>query len=1207
MPTPEAQAREKIDALLVAAGWVVQDYKAFNPSAARGIALREVPLASGRCDYLLLVDRAPAGVIEAKKEGTTLSAVADQSGQYGENLPDFLAALLPGTKAIPFAYESTGVETLFRDERDPEPRSRRVFAFHKPETLAGWLAEPDTLRARLRHFPVLPTAGMRQCQIEAITSLEKSFAADRPRALIQMATGAGKTYTACAFTYRLIRYAGARRVLFLVDRANLGRQAKGEFDQFVTPDTGRKFTELYNVQHLTSNSLDTVARVTLCTIQRLYSILRGEAGFDEDLDEKSTAELSAADARPKDVAYNSAVSIEAFDFIVTDECHRSIYGLWRQVLEYFDAHLIGLTATPGKQTVGFFNQNLVMEYNHERAVADGVNVGYEVYRIKTEVTGQGGLIEKGFYIDRRSKETRARRLELLDEDLPFAASELDRSIVVESQIRTVLTAFRDALGTDLFPGRTLVPKTLIFAKDDSHAEDIVHLVREVFGRGNDFAKKITYKSAEWKRHPAALDRTTSGESPLPPPRRQSGEQLIAEFRTSPSLRIAVTVDMIATGTDIKPLECLLFLRDVRSRVYFEQMKGRGTRVLTSTDLQAASGADAHAKTHFVIVDAVGVCESDKTESRPLERQPTVNFPQLLLGVALGKRDEDTLTTLAGRLARLDRELTPPQRSQLAAIAGGKTISQLAASLLRAVDPDEVEAASRRLMLSDEDRRAIEVASFFNPLAPVEITAANLPHWRQEGVTYFITFRLADSIPAEKLAEWKHDRDVWLRKVEAASRRLPSGQKRQDAASTATALSPDQQAEYHRLFSGRIEHWLDQGHGSCVLGIPECCAIVESALRHFDGDRYALGEFTVAPNHVHVLVRPNTGHDLGEILHSWKSYTAKELIKVEAASRRLSDFWSTLAEARAAANAEITDRYPATIQPRPVWQKESYDHIVRDATALRRIEDYIRGHDADEKKRRDAASTLADRAKKKLLTDACAPFENNVLRDALAQVKQAAEQTIDTVTIDQVQFSGFDAAAKAKAASLVQTFRTYVETHRAEITALQILYSRPYAQRLTEPMLKELGIKLRDANATWTEDNLWRAHAATAPEKVKGRSQAGRFADLVALVRFSLQQQPILEPFADSVRQRFDSWLQRKSGVPPLRSGEKRRDAASTFTPDQLAWLELIRDHIATTCSIETDDFDYAPFSQRGGLGRAHQLFGEKLPALLDELNSTLAA
>ncbi len=655
--TPEQKARVDIDALLVAAGWAVQDYKAYNPAQARGIALREVPLASGRCDYLLLVDRAAVGVVEAKKAGVTLSTVADQSAHYGANLPDFLQT---GGK-LPFLYESTGVETWFRDERDPAPRSRRVFSFHRPETLAALLAEPDTLRARLAALPTahpLPAQNLRACQVEGITHLEQSFADARPRALIQMATGAGKTYTACSFTYRLIKHAGAKRVLFLVDRANLGRQAMAEFQQFVAPDTGRKFTEVYNVQHLTSNNLDSVARVTICTIQRLYSLLRGEE-LDEEVDELSGYEVATADDRPKDVAYNPAIPIEAFDFIVTDECHRSIYGLWRQVLEYFDAFLVGLTATPSKQTIGFFNQNLVMEYNHERAVADGVNVGYEVYRIKTKVTEEGGKVEKGFYVDRRSKETRAVRWERLDEDLTYAAKDLDRSVVVKSQIRTVLQAFKDALATELFPGRTLVPKTLIFCKDDSHAEDTVHLVREVFGKGNDFAKKITYKTynPETKRY-------------------EKSETLIQEFRTSPQLRIAVTVDMIATGTDIKPLECLLFLRDTRSRTYFEQMKGRGTRVLTPTDLQAVSGADAHAKTHFVIVDAVGVCESDKTDSRPLERQRTVAFDKLLLGVALGKRDEDTLTTLAGRLARLDREIYPRDASRLWPLAGGKSLSEL---------------------------------------------------------------------------------------------------------------------------------------------------------------------------------------------------------------------------------------------------------------------------------------------------------------------------------------------------------------------------------------------------------------------------------------------------------------------------------------------------------------------------------------------------
>ncbi len=930
--TPEQLARQQIDAQLVACGWVVQDFKAVDFSVARGVALREVPLKTGPCDYLLLVDREALGVIEAKKEGARLSGVADQSGRYATSLPALLANGMTGQ--LPFAYESTGVETLFRDARDPDTRSRRVFAFHRPETLADWAAESDTLRRRLAQMPTahpLATNGMRDCQIEAITGLEKSFAENRPRALIHMATGAGKTFTACAFTYRLIKYAKARRILFLVDRANLGEQARDEFHAYRTPETGRLFTELYNVQHLTSPNIDDVCRVTICTIQRLYSILRGE-DLAEGADDLSGAELAAAlgSTRTRDVAYNATVPIEKFDFIVTDECHRSIYNLWRQVLEYFDGFLVGLTATPAPQTIAYFGQNRVAEYNHERAVVDGVNVGYDVYRIKTRVTEQGGKVEKGFLIDHRSKASRRARQAVLADDLDYTPADLDRSVVVPDQIRTVLCTYRDAVFTELFPGRTLVPKTLIFAKDDSHAEDIVHLCREVFGKGNDFCKKITYQA----KHPVTGKPAKSKE-------------LIKEFCLSPTLRIAVTVDMIATGTDIKPLEVLIFLRDVRSRVYFEQMKGRGTRVLSPTDLQSVSGEDARAKTHFVIVDAVGVCESDKTESRPLDRQPTVPLKTLLQRVIFpGGRDEDTLTTLAARLARLDRELEPKQRQQIAAVSGGHSPATLAGALLRAYDPD---------------------------------------------------------------------------------------------------------------------------------------AIAERATGQPDADP----QF-VAP----------------EVLES---------------------------------------------------------------------------------------------TRQQLITEACAPFDKPALRETLEKLKKETEQTIDIYTPDEVLSQGFDAAAKAKAAGLVQAFRDYLAQHQTEIDALQILYSRPFKQRLTELMLKELEQKLRDNHAAWTEDRLWDAFAVTEPSKVKGRSQAGRFADLVALVRFALQQQPVLAPFADSVSERFHEWLTDKA------------QSGAVFTPEQLAWLNLIRDHIATSLSIEPDDFDYSPFSQRGGLGKAHQLFGEQLPKLLDELNQQLVA
>jgi len=485
MTTPEQQARAKLDTLLQAAGWVVQDRKDFNRNAALGVAVREFQLAAGPCDYLLFLDGKAAGVIEAKKSGVTLSGVAEQSEKYMLELPAHLARW--DTRLL-LDYESTGDETFFRNMRDPRPRSRRVFAFHTPATLYAWLKQDNTLRDRLRALPPLDKRGLRECQIDAIGGLAASLAHDRPRSLIQMTMGAGKTFTACTFSHRLITYAQARRILFLVDRNNLGDQTLKEFQNFQPPGSAHRFTDTYIVQHLHTNRIDQDAKVVITTIQRLYAMLRGEE-LDPENEETSnfeTWETDEGDIRP--VAYNPDIPIETFDFIITDECHRSIYGLWRQVLEYFDAHIIGLTATPSKHTLGFFNQNLVAEYPYERSVADGVNVGYEVFRIRTRVTAHGGRVDAVAYqVPVRDRRTRAVRYRRLDEDLEYTAMELDRSVTAPNQIRTVIQCFKDKLFTELFPDRTgtWVPKTLIFAKDDNHAEEIVHIVREVFGEGND--------------------------------------------------------------------------------------------------------------------------------------------------------------------------------------------------------------------------------------------------------------------------------------------------------------------------------------------------------------------------------------------------------------------------------------------------------------------------------------------------------------------------------------------------------------------------------------------------------------------------------------------------------------------------------------------------------------------------------------------------
>ncbi|MGI8795838.1 MAG: type I restriction-modification enzyme R subunit C-terminal domain-containing protein [Acidimicrobiia bacterium] len=662
--TPEGRARREIDRKVTAAGWVVQSYRDINLGAARGVAVREVPLTkgSGRADYMLFVDREAVGAIEAKPDGTPLAGVEGQSRRYVEGVPDTIPAV---ASPLPFAYESTGNETWFTNLLEEEPASRRVFWFHRPETLGRWAQKgvgngaDATLRRRLGRLPELDPKGLWPAQAQAVRNLEDSLAKLRARALIQMATGSGKTFTAANIAYRLVKHGGAERVLFLVDRANLGRQTLSEFQRFTTPDDGRKFTELYNVQHLTSNTIDPVARVVITTIQRLYALLRGEE-LDEETDEYSSFETEPA--APVTVDYNPDIPIEMFDVVVVDECHRSIYGVWRQVLDYFDAFMVGLTATPGKQTFGFFDGNLVMEYGHEQAVADSVNVDFDVYRIRTEISEQGSQVDAGLVTKFRDRETRAERLDKLDEDFLYDEKTLDRTVVAKDQIRTIVRTFKEKL-PEIFPNREWVPKTLVFAKNDAHADDIVRIVREEFGKGNDFAAKITYKSGE---------------------RGKSAEQLLQDFRNSPMPRIAVTVDMIATGTDVRPIECVFFMRMVKSRNYFEQMKGRGVRTIGPDDLRNVT-PDALGKDRFVIIDAVGVTESDLSDTQPLERKPTVAFETLLQQVAMGDRTEETVSSLASRLARLNMRLTQDDRAALETTAG-VPIGDLAHGIVQALDP-----------------------------------------------------------------------------------------------------------------------------------------------------------------------------------------------------------------------------------------------------------------------------------------------------------------------------------------------------------------------------------------------------------------------------------------------------------------------------------------------------------------------------------------
>lgn len=692
--TPEAKARVEIDRQLELAGWLVQHRDEMNLTAADAIAVREFKLRRGHgyVDYMLFLDGRAVGVCEAKPAGFAVRSVEFQTRKYVDGLPETLDAPY---RPLPFAYVSTGAETVIINHLDPLPRTRPVFGFHRPETLREWLTadtldawlkrsggfytaaddtKPSTFRARLRAMPPVELPGLWPNKIQAVASIEKSLFDDRPRALVQMATGTGKTLLAVTCIYRLIKFGGARRILFLVDRANLGEQAEKEFQSFRTPDDKRKFTELYGVQRLTSNTIASSSKVVISTIQRLYSVLKGEPDIDPEEEDHTDLDETAIPKEPLPVVYNSAVPPEFFDIVFIDECHRSIYSLWRQVLEYFDAHLLGLTATPAKHTYGFFNQNVVMEYPHQDAVADGVNCDYEVYRIRTRITSQGSTVEAapGTMLGYRDRQTRKTRWEAPDEDVTYSADELDRNVVAIDQIRLIIQTFRDSVLKETFPDRTEVPKTLIFAKDDSHAEDVVKIVREEFGRGNDFCQKITYK--------------VTGARPA---------DLIQAFRNSYHPRVVVTVDLIATGTDIKPVEIVMFMRSIKSRVLFEQMKGRGVRVINPHELRAVT-PDATAKTHFLIVDCVGVSEQKLSDTKPLERNPSVSLKTLLDHVAANGTHEDYLSSLASRIARIDKQCGPEDRRSVDEVSGGVSLATIAAGLLHAIDADIQDNAARAM-------------------------------------------------------------------------------------------------------------------------------------------------------------------------------------------------------------------------------------------------------------------------------------------------------------------------------------------------------------------------------------------------------------------------------------------------------------------------------------------------------------------------------
>jgi type I restriction enzyme, R subunit len=922
---PEQIARDNIDHLLTESGWLVQPKSKLNLAAGLGVAVTEYKTDSGPVDYLLFVDKKPVGVIEAKKaeEGVRLTSVEDQSLRYAEGKLKYF-----DNDPLHFAYESTGEVTRFTDYRDPKPRSRPVFTFHRPETFQKWLKEENTLRARLHEIPVLPVDGLRDCQITAITNLETSFRENRPKALVQMATGSGKTFTAITSIYRLLKFAKAKRILFLVDTKNLGEQAEQEFKRYEPQDDNRLFPELYGVTRLSSSFIPTDSQVYISTIQRLYSILK-ETELDERDEQDNPEEKSWKQKEPMPVVYNEKTPMEFFDFVVIDECHRSIYNLWKQVLDYFDAFQIGLTATPDNRTFGYFNQNLVCDYGYQRAVEDGVLVPYNVFEITTKITQQGSALALGEYVGSREKLTRRQFWNTLDEDVVYTSKQLDDKVVNPNQIRMIVRAVKDQLPI-IFPdrvdgeGKFEVPKMLIFAKSDSHADDIINIVREEFAEENKFCKKITYKSEE------------------------DPKSVLQQFRNSYYPRVAVTVDMIATGTDIRPLEVLLFMRDVKSRTYYEQMKGRGTRTCSLEELKATgTPAARYTKDHFVIIDAIGVEKSQKTDSRPLEKKPGMSLKEVLEGIHMGHRDEDMLTTLANRLMRLEKQITEKERATFVEKANGKTITQVVKELLHAYDPDTIDSLQ------------------------VKIKGENV------------------------------------------------------------GAAPD---EINAVFEKR--------------------------------------------------------------------------------------------------HAELVEK----------------------ATAV---------------------------------------FNDYELRNYVIDVRKKYDQIIDHINPDEIVNMGWVKDNKLAAESLVNDFKTWIEEHKTEITALQIFYGQPYQRReLTYTMIKDLVEAIKTSKPKLAPLNIWRAYEQL--EKVNGQPKNELIA-LVSLIRKLSGVDKELTAYDKTVDKNFQDWV------------FKKQAGTLKFTEEQMQWLRMIKDYVAGSFHVSKDDFDLSPFNAAGGLGKFYQLFREDYEKILDELNEVLAA
>ena len=636
---PEEKARVKIDKQLRNAGWDIVLRNEYTPNSTA--AVKEALMRGNtESDYLLFVDDKAVAVVEAKREENPLDeTVEKQAEEYAHNPQDWYGLWLE--KLIPLVYLANGNKIHYKNMLNTDSKFEEITHMHSPKKMLQMIGKSSEYGV----LPLLEKRGLRDCQYKAEMKLEESLKMGNKKNLAVLATGSGKTYLACLASYRLLNYTPTKRILFLVDRNNLARQTESEFSLFDRTEHQQRMGSLYQINRLKKEA-DTKGDIVISTIQKLFAVLTGQAirEGNEDAEDEITKEDEEKDDKDViELSNDLKLPPDYFQFIIVDECHRSIYGKWKKVLDYFsEAKVLGLTATPTPEAYAFFNNNIIEQYTYDDSVVDGVNVPPRIYRIITDVTAHGGTIEKGSKVVETAKKTNKPINYVAEASVEYGATDLDRSVVNKNQIREVLTAYKKAIYEDLYPDREqkweYIPKTLIFAKDDNHATEIVDVAKDVFkvefenkAIPEKFVQKITY---------------SAGDS----------NALIRDLRTEKDIRIAVTVTLVATGTDVKPLEVVMFMKDVHSDVLYTQMKGRGCRVISDDKLKEVT-PNADTKECYYIVDAVGVTESEKLIPKP-GTQPggnqVLSLEHLLEHIAHNEVSDENLMLLRDYCSTINR-------------------------------------------------------------------------------------------------------------------------------------------------------------------------------------------------------------------------------------------------------------------------------------------------------------------------------------------------------------------------------------------------------------------------------------------------------------------------------------------------------------------------------------------------------------------------